>query len=71
MVEATNGDGVDPHHILLHTVGNVINDFLFGRTWTEDDPKWKWLLSLAEEGIKHVGVSGPVNFLPFLRYSPM
>ncbi|XP_017301257.1 cytochrome P450 18a1-like [Diaphorina citri] len=67
MIEATSGTAVDPHHIFLHTVGNVINDFLFGRTWEENDEKWAWLLSLAEEGIKHVGVAGPVNFLPFLR----
>ncbi|KAI5695005.1 hypothetical protein M8J75_009332 [Diaphorina citri] len=70
MIEATSGTAVDPHHIFLHTVGNVINDFLFGRTWEENDEKWAWLLSLAEEGIKHVGVAGPVNFLPFLRFLP-
>lgn len=44
-----------------------MNSLVFGRTWEENDPMWRKLRHLAEEGVKHVGVAGPLNFLPFLR----
>lgn len=41
---------------------------MFGKVYEEDDEVWKWLRHLQEEGVKHIGVAGPLNFLPFLRY---
>lgn len=47
-----------------------MNNLVFGTVYNEDDEIWKWLRDLQEEGVKHIGVAGPLNFLPFLRYLP-
>lgn len=60
---------INPTHILMNTVGNVVNDFVFGVTYDEDDETWKHLLYLQEEGVKLVGVSAGANFLPILRWA--
>lgn len=53
--------------VLCHNLGNAINEILFGITYPEDDETWKYLLNLQIEAIEHIGVAGPVNFLPLLR----
>jgi ecdysteroid 25-hydroxylase len=58
---------IDPFHIFMNTVGNIVNDFVFGVTYEWDDETWKHLLYLQEEGVKLVGVSAGANFLPLLR----
>lgn len=60
----------DPQEILTHTVGNVMNTLVFGKTFQFEDETWKWLQHLAEEGVKLVGVSGIINFIPVLRFLP-
>ena len=44
-----------------------MNDIVFGKIYNENDKTWKWLRFLQEDGIKHIGIAGPLNFLPFLR----
>lgn len=63
-------DGIDPFHILHHCLGNLINDLVFGITYEETDETWLMLQKLQDEGLKYIGVAGPLNFLPFLRYLP-
>lgn len=58
---------VNPFHVLENTVGNIVNDFLFGLTFDWDDERWKRIKYLQEEGVKLVGVSAGANFLPILR----
>ncbi|XP_011861917.1 PREDICTED: cytochrome P450 306a1 [Vollenhovia emeryi] len=66
----TMEDGIDPLETLHHCVGNMMNDLVFGKVYKEDDELWKWLRHMQEEGVKHIGVAGPLNFLPFLRFLP-
>ena len=53
---------------LHHCMGNLVNSIVFGKTYEEQDQVWIWLRHLQEEGVKEIGIAGPLNFLPFLRY---
>lgn len=59
--------GINTLEALRHGLGSIMNQIVFGKTWSKDDETWKWLQHLQEEGTKHIGVAGPLNFLPFLR----
>ncbi|XP_049277586.1 cytochrome P450 306a1 [Anopheles funestus] len=62
--------GFNPSDIIHHSLGNLLNDLVFGIKYEKDNPTWKYLQHLQEEGIKHIGVSMAVNFLPILRHLP-
>jgi ecdysteroid 25-hydroxylase CYP306A1 len=64
----TAGEPQDILPVIIHCLGNVMNSLVFGVIYEENDPTWKWLQHLQEEGTKLIGVAGPINFLPFLRY---
>lgn len=59
----------NPMHLLANTVGNIVNDFVFGITYDANDTTWKHLQHLQEVGVKLVGVGAGANFLPLLRYA--
>ncbi|KAJ8985272.1 hypothetical protein NQ317_007058, partial [Molorchus minor] len=61
---------LDPLEPLRHSLGSTINVIVFGKTWSRYDETWKWLQHLQEEGTQHIGVAGPLNFLPLLRFVP-
>lgn len=68
-LEKSSSKDINPLHLLNNTVGNVVNDFVFGVTYDWDDETWKYLQYLQEEGVKLVGVSAGANFLPVLRWA--
>lgn len=61
---------LDPLDTLHHCMGNLVNSIVFGKTYEENEEIWKWLRHLQEEGVKQIGIAGPLNFFPFLRFLP-
>ena len=54
--------------LLSHTVGNMMNEILFGIHYESSDENWQHIQHLRQKGIKEMQVATPVNFLPWLRY---
>ncbi|KRT82762.1 cytochrome P450, partial [Oryctes borbonicus] len=61
---------LDPASTLKHNAGSLINQLVFGKSYSRYNKLWNWLVYLQEEGTKHIGIAGPLNFLPFLRFVP-
>ena len=70
LFEKVEGEFINPHKIMSHVVGNMLNEVIFGMRYSLKSDMWKWLQLVREEGIKLIGVCGVVNFLPVLRFWP-
>lgn len=53
--------------MLSNSLGNVINEIIFGYKFPPEDKTWHWFRQIQEEGCHDMGVAGVVNFLPFVR----
>ncbi|XP_059488369.1 cytochrome P450 306a1 isoform X2 [Neocloeon triangulifer] len=61
---------MDAAPLLNHCLGSLVYALVFGKQFERDDPTWLWLQHLQEEGTRMIGVAGPLNFLPWLRFVP-
>ncbi|KAL7023311.1 hypothetical protein ACKWTF_012559 [Chironomus riparius] len=69
-IEKLQSHKINPLNILMDTVGNIVNDFVFGMKYEWNSDTWKYLKHLQEEGVKLVGIHASANFLPILRFLP-
>lgn len=65
---ASNGGPIDLPHMLTNSLGNIVNDIIFGYKFPLEDQTWRWFREIQVEGCHEMGVAGIVNFLPFLRF---
>ncbi|XP_076179803.1 cytochrome P450 enzyme phantom [Ptiloglossa arizonensis] len=68
--ERSRNGPIDPMDTLHHCLGNLVNSLVFGKTYEENERVWTWLRHLQEDGVKHIGVAGVLNFFPILRFLP-
>ena len=64
------GTEIDPQEILSHVLGNMMNQAIFCRRYSQEDPQWRYLQRISKEGAQKLGALSPVNFLPALRFLP-
>ncbi|XP_014368135.2 cytochrome P450 306a1 [Papilio machaon] len=67
-VKQASGAPIDLPSMLKNSLGNVVNEIIFGYKYPSDDKTWKWFRQIQEEGSHEMGVAGVVNFLPFIRF---
>ncbi|XP_068206864.1 cytochrome P450 306a1 isoform X2 [Palaemon carinicauda] len=68
---AKTEEPIEMNETLLHHVGNIMMELIYGKVYSEDDPLWRWQRYMLDAGSKLIGVAGPLNFLPWLRHLPM
>ena len=66
----TSDQYIDPQDTIVHVVGNMMNQAIFSKRYSKDDPTWKYLQMISKEGAHRFGTLAPVNFLPWLRFLP-
>ncbi|KAG6450070.1 cytochrome P450 306a1 [Manduca sexta] len=67
-IEKSPKEPIDLPHMVSNSLGNVVNEIIFGFKFPSDDKTWQWLRQIQEEGCHEMGVAGVVNFLPFVRF---
>lgn len=66
-VTQSHGSPIPLPKMISNSLGNVINDIIFGFKYPLEDQTWTWFRQIQEEGCHEMGVAGVVNFLPFVR----
>ncbi|KAJ0180430.1 hypothetical protein K1T71_003834 [Dendrolimus kikuchii] len=59
---------MDLPRIVTNSLGNIVNEIIFGYKFPPEDKTWSWFRQIQEEGCHEMGVAGIVNFLPFVRF---
>nr|ASX93985.1 cytochrome P450 CYP306A1 [Zygaena filipendulae] len=67
-IEKSKESSIDLFSFITNALGNAVNDIIFGFKFPRDDKTYHWLRKIQEEGCHELGVSGVVNFLPFVRF---
>nr|QLI62174.1 cytochrome P450 25 [Streltzoviella insularis] len=67
-IEKASESSMDLSKLLTNSLGNVINEIIFGYKFPPEDITWHWLRQIQEEGCHEMGVAGAINFLPFIRF---
>nr|APH81383.1 cytochrome P450 CYP306A1 [Tigriopus kingsejongensis] len=53
---------------LQQTIGNMLNDIIFGLRYGPSDSRWQRIQSLRENGVKRLKMSQAANLIPFLSH---
>ncbi|KOB77579.1 Uncharacterized protein OBRU01_03830, partial [Operophtera brumata] len=54
-VDKASGKEVDLQHMLTNSLGNVVNDIIFGFKFPPEDKTWVWFRQIQEEGCHEMG----------------
>ncbi|TRY78064.1 hypothetical protein TCAL_10576 [Tigriopus californicus] len=60
------GESISLDTPLQQTIGNMLNDIIFGQQYPPDDPKWQRIQFLRENGVKQLKMAQASNLIPFL-----
>lgn len=66
-IKEAKGATINLTNLITNSLGNVVNDVIFGFKYPPEDKTWQWFRKIQEEGCHEMGVAGVVNFLPFIR----
>lgn len=69
-LKAQKNEPTDLNSILQTSVSNVICDIIMSVRFAHNDPRFRRLMDLVEEGFKLFGTLSPVLFIPVLKHLP-
>lgn len=66
--DLSEGEHVSLDTPLQQTIGNMLNDIIFGQQYPPDDPKWQRVQFLRENGVKQLKMAQASNLIPILSF---